>query len=67
MCNFILHGRAGWGSAIVEAQLAFCGLPYRLVEAGDLFGSSEARERLQPLNPLAQVPTLVLPAGTWPT
>lgn len=64
MSDFILHGRPGWGSAIVEAQLAFCGLPYRLVETGDLFDSSAARELLQPLNPLAQVPTLVLPDGT---
>jgi GST-like protein len=62
--EFILHGRPGWGSAIVEAQLAFYEVPYRLVEVGDLFDSSAAREALQPLNPLAQVPTLVLPDGT---
>jgi GST-like protein len=64
MSNFILHGRTGWGSAIVEAQLAFLALPFQLVESGDLFDSSAAREQLQPLNPLAQVPTLVLPDGT---
>jgi GST-like protein len=40
------------------------GLPYQLVETGDLLESSAAREQLQPLNPLAQVPTLVLPDGT---
>lgn len=64
MSDFILHGRAGWGSAIVEAQLAYCALPYRLVECGDLLDSAAARAQLQPLNPIAQVPTLVLPDGT---
>jgi GST-like protein len=61
MDPFILHGRPGWGSAIVEAQLAWYGLPYRLEESGDLLDSEEARAALRPLNPLAQVPVLVLP------
>lgn len=64
MSEFVLHARAGWGSAIVEAQLAFYGLPYRLEEAGDLFDSAEARDKLRPLNPLTQVPVLVRPDGT---
>ncbi|MBI5719742.1 MAG: glutathione S-transferase family protein [Burkholderiales bacterium] len=63
MKEFILHGRPGWGSAIVEAQLAFYGLPFRIEEAGDLFDSEEARARLRPLNALTQVPVLVLPDG----
>jgi GST-like protein len=61
--TFILHGRPGWGSAIVEAQLAFYGLPFTMVEHGDLFDSEDARSALRPLNPLTQVPTLVLPDG----
>ena len=32
-----------------------------LVRLDDLFKSTDARERLRPVNPLAQVPTLVLP------
>lgn len=60
---FILHARPGWGSAIVEAQLAWYGLPYRLEESGDLFDSEEARAKLRPLNPLTQVPVLVLPGS----
>lgn len=64
MSEFVLHARTGWGSAIVEAQLAFYGLPYRLEEAGDLFDSAEARDKLRPLNPLTQVPVLVRPDGT---
>lgn len=63
MSEFILYGRPGWGSALVEAQLAWYGLPMRLVDSGDLFDSDEARAKLAPLNPLAQVPTLVLPGG----
>ncbi len=63
MNDFTLHGRPGWGSAIVEAQLAWYGLPYRIEESGDLFDSEEARDKLRPLNPLTQVPTLVLPDG----
>ena len=59
----ILHGRTGWGSAIVEAQLAWYGLPFEFVEVGDLFASETAREALRPVNPLAQVPALVLPDG----
>lgn len=63
MSEYILHGAPGWGSAIVEAQLDWYGLPYRLVDCGDLFEDTAARERLRPLNPVVQVPTLVLPGG----
>jgi len=58
-----LYGQLGWGSVLVEAQLVWYGLPYALEEVGDLFKSAEAREKLAPINPLAQVPTLVLPDG----
>lgn len=63
MQEYVLFGRPGWGSAIVEAQLAWYGLPFRMVDSGDLLASAEAREKLAPLNPLAQVPTLQLPDG----
>jgi GST-like protein len=63
MNSFTLHGRPGWGSAIVEAQLAWYGLPFTFVDCGDLFDSAAARDALRPLNPLAQVPVLVLPGG----
>jgi GST-like protein len=58
-----LYARPGWGSAIVEAQLAWYGLPYGIEDLDDLFTSSDARTRLAPANPLTQVPTLVLPDG----
>jgi GST-like protein len=61
--TYTLWGRAGWGSAIVEAQLEWYGLPYRFEAVDDLFKSAEARARLAKVNPLHQVPTLVLPGG----
>jgi GST-like protein len=59
-----LFARPGWGSTIVEAQLAWYGLPYAVEDVDDLFRSAAARERLAPLNPVAQLPTLILPDGT---
>ena len=59
-----LYGRAGWGSAIVEAQLVWYGLPFSFEPVGDLFKTPEARTPLEKVNPLAQVPTLVLPDGS---
>ncbi len=59
-----LYGEPGWGSAIVEAQLAWYGFEYEFEQVGDLFRSPDARRRLESVNPLAQVPTLVLADGT---
>ncbi len=64
MSDYVLYGQPGWGSAIVEAQLVWYGLPFRYEATGDLFASAEARDKLRPLNPVMQVPTLVLPGGT---
>ncbi|HEX2555822.1 MAG TPA: glutathione S-transferase family protein [Microvirga sp.] len=58
-----LYGRRGWGSALVEAQLEWLGLPYEFRAVDNLFTSEEARAELSAVNPLAQVPTLVLPDG----
>jgi GST-like protein len=58
-----LFGEPGWGSAIVEAQLDWYGLPYDFERVGNLFKSAEGRQRLSAVNPLAQVPTLVLADG----
>ena len=62
--GYKLYGRAGWGSAIVEAQLVWYGLPFSFEPVDDLFKSPDARARLEKVNPLAQVPTLVMPDGT---
>ncbi len=63
MSNITLYGRRGWGSAIVEAQLEWLGLDYTYEAVDDLLKSAEARRSLSPVNPLAQVPTLVLQNG----
>jgi GST-like protein len=64
MSEMILYGRPGWGSVIVEAQLALLGLTCRFEDVGDLFKSQAARDALAKVNPVAQVPTLVLADGT---
>jgi GST-like protein len=64
MTRHRLFGRPGWGSVIVEAQLAALGVPFDYEEVGDLFESEDARTRLAQHNPIAQVPTLVLPDGS---
>ena len=62
--GYVLWGRPGWGSAIVEAQLDWYGLPFTFEPVEDLFKTPGAKEKLEKVNPLAQVPTLVLPDGT---
>ncbi len=58
-----LYSRPGWGSVLVETQLAWYGLPFETEDVDDLFQSATARATLSPANPLAQVPTLILPDG----
>jgi GST-like protein len=62
--TYTLYGRAGWGSTLVEAQLVWYGLPFKFEPLGDLFKSPDARAKLEKVNPLAQVPTLVMPDGS---
>ena len=38
-----LFGRKGWGSVLVEAQLAWYGLPFEIEAVEDLFTSNVAR------------------------
>jgi GST-like protein len=61
--TYKLYGRPRWGSAIVEAQLVWYGLPFEFEEVGDLLRDPAARQALEKVNPLAQIPTLVLPDG----
>jgi GST-like protein len=62
MKNPLLLGCKGCGSAIVEAAFALAGVPLD-VEEVDYSEASPTRERLLAVNPLAQVPALVLPDG----
>ena len=59
-----LYGERGWGSVLIEAQLDWYGQDYVFREVGDLFKSAEARRKLAELNPVSQVPTLVMADGT---
>ena len=59
-----LYGERGWGSVLIEAQLDWYGQDYEFREVGDLFKSAEARRKLAELNPVSQVPTLVMADGT---
>jgi GST-like protein len=55
--------RTGWGSAIIEAALELSGQPYRCEIIEGAPGEKD-REKLLALNPLGQLPTLLLPDGT---
>jgi GST-like protein len=68
MAKMRLFGEPGWGSVIVEAQLDWYGIEFDFERVGDLFKptdgkAAESRERLSAVNPLAQIPTLVLADG----
>jgi GST-like protein len=58
-----LYGTTGSGSAAVEAALAVAGLEARLVDAAS-WQESPGLEALKKVNPLAQIPTLVLDDGS---
>jgi GST-like protein len=61
--GYVLLVEKGWGSAIVEAMLTLAGLPYT-AEPANYGASGPDRERLTSLNPLGQVPVLILPDGS---
>jgi len=57
-----LYGAEGSSSVAVEAAMCLLGLRYTLVE-GATWADEGARERVAPVNPMRQVPTLVYPGG----
>jgi GST-like protein len=59
----LLLGCAGCGSAIVEAAFALAGLPLEREEV-DYGADSPTRDRLIAVNPLGQVPALLLADGS---
>ncbi|HEY5566963.1 MAG TPA: glutathione S-transferase family protein [Gammaproteobacteria bacterium] len=64
MARMKLYGEPGWGSVLVEAQLVWYGLDYDFERVGDLFKAAPLRQELAAVNPLAQIPTLVMEDGT---
>lgn len=63
MNNHLLLGCKGCGNTIVEAAFAIAGVPLDYEEV-DYTAGSTTRDRLLKVNPLGQVPALVLPDGT---
>lgn len=63
MAALTLYGSAGSGSAAVEMALQAAGQPYRVVRAST-WESDSAQAELRRVNPLGQIPTLVLADGT---
>lgn len=57
-----VYGCKGCGSAIVEAALVLAQIPYDREEAN--YDTPEGRAKLEAVNPLVQVPTVILPDDT---
>lgn len=60
---YTLYGTKGSGSAAIEVALERCGAPFTMVRASSWEADSAIAE-LELVNPLKQIPTLVLPDGT---
>lgn len=60
---YTLYGKAGSGSAAVEAALVVAREPFRIVETAS-WAKNDAYSDLLEVNPLGQVPTLVLDDGS---
>ena len=58
--TYTLYGAQGSGSAAIEVALKRCNLPYRVTPAAT-WETDSALAELRQVNPLQQVPTLVLP------
>jgi len=60
---YTLYGKKGSGSATTQIALEIVGAPYRVVETAS-WEPNDAFAELLRVNPLGQVPTLVLPDGS---
>jgi GST-like protein len=60
---YTLYGKKGAGSAAVEAALMLARAPHHLVETAS-WAQNDAYAELLKLNPLGQIPTLVLEDGS---
>ena len=62
MSGYVVYGAAGTGSVPVEAALTLLGLPYRLAEEV-MWDDKGTTDALAAVNPMRQVPALLLPGG----
>jgi GST-like protein len=60
--DYVVYGAAGSGSVPVEAALTLLGEPYTVVERA-VWEDKAIAEQMAAVNPLKQVPVLVLPSG----
>ena len=60
---YTLYGKKGSGSASTQAALEIIGAPYRIVETAS-WDTNDAFAELLKVNPLGQIPTLVLADGS---
>jgi GST-like protein len=60
---YTLYGKKGSGSVTSEIALKIIGAPYRVVETAS-WEPNDAFPELIKINPLGQIPTLVLPDGS---
>jgi len=60
---YTLYGKKGSGSATTEIALETIGAPYRVIETAS-WEPNDAFQDLLKVNPLGQIPTLVLPDGS---
>lgn len=63
MSRWQLYGVPGWGSTLAEGALAWTGIDYDFIDVEGFDAHGPARDRLLEVNPLARIPTLVLPEG----
>ncbi|EPH2693391.1 glutathione S-transferase family protein [Klebsiella aerogenes] len=59
-----LYGVPGWGSAISEMMLTLADIPYQFINVDGFDQPGAQREKLLAINPLCQVPTLLLADGS---
>jgi GST-like protein len=60
--GYVLYGAPGSGSVMVEAALTLVGAPWRLEDAASWKDVTDSPEMAR-VNPMRQVPALVLPSG----
>lgn len=58
-----VYGVPGWGSAISEVMLTLAEIPYTFINVDGFDSDGPSRALLKTMNPLCQVPTLILENG----
>lgn len=61
--NLTVYGALGSGSVPVEAAMTLIGLPFQVIEGATWEHDEQVLERVRKVNPLVQIPAVVLPDG----